>query len=409
MPAPLHLFLVSELFYPDLPGGLMRYFRYGPGMAERGITMHVVTLRHQPQLADEEQVNSICIHRLDPPPDLPTKFLRVWLLKATLARALTVRATGTAAVIQPSCIFRQMAPTLWQARRHGIGVVFNLGITPEGTFALGIRGLLRRVAALPECSALSKVVFLSHQLERQFRPVFPLRASQKIVIPNGVDTNRFRPAPSQEERAELRSALGIRPDQKAVLFVGGIMPRKGVDILLRAWDRVQQEHPDAVLLLLGSAGLRPSHDRHGLRDELTHYLDQVQDLRNQLQEPANVRLLGEQPDPLPYYQAADLFAFPSHREGMPNAVLEAMATALPCLVARFDGMPLDGEEMGQAGVHFLSLGHAVEEWSELMTALLRDDQAAKRKELGRCAQEWIVTHQNLSKVLDRWAELCRSL
>jgi hypothetical protein len=44
-----------------------------------------------------------------------------------------------------------------------------------------------------------------------------------------------------------------------------------------------------------------------------------------------------------------------------------------------------------------------------MTALLRDDQAAKRKELGRCAQEWIVTHQNLSKVLDRWAELCRSL
>lgn len=386
----------------------MRFFRYGPGLTERGIIMHVVTLRHRPDLADEEQVNSIWIHRLDPPSDAPGKTHRPWLLKAALARALANRATGAAAVLQPNSLSRQMVPVMLQARMRNIGLVFNFGITPEAPPSGTLHRLCRLAAALPVSAPLSRVVFLSHQLERQFRAVLPLFPSQKAIIPNGVDLTRFRPPSSAEERMHLRQSHGLREDQKTVLFVGGIMSRKGVDILLKAWNHVLQQHPDAVLLLLGSNGLRPSHDRVGLREELAAYLKEVETLCAQLTIPSSVHLLGEIQDPAPYYRMADVFAFPSHREGLPNVVLEAMASALPCLVARFDGIPQDGEEMGTAGTHYLSLSHAPEEWSAQLAEILHPAQVARRQELGENARQWIATHQNLSQILDTWAVTYRA-
>ena len=115
--------------------------------------------------------------------------------------------------------------------------------------------------------------------------------------------------------------------------------------------------------------------------------------------------MGEVDDPAPYYKMADVFAFPSHREGLPNAVLEAMATGLPCLVAEFDGIPQDGEELGRSGQHHLRLGHDEDEWAQGLVSILTNDSATQRRTLGQQARIWIETHHDLSNVLDQWAQL----
>ena len=124
----------------------------------------------------------------------------------------------------------------------------------------------------------------------------------------------------------------------------------------------------------------------------------------QLTHPASVRFLGEVGDPAPLYRLADLFAFPSRREGLPNAVLEAMASGLPSLVARFDGMPLDGKELGHHGRHNLALGHDPAEWSTRLIELLAAPRE-KRNALGADARTWMEQHHPLPQILDTWANL----
>jgi len=402
------LFLTSELFYPDLPGGLMRFYRYGPGLKERGINPHVVTFRQSRELPEEEEVNGIRILRHTQPEEAPGKTLRPWLLKVALTRALAAKAAGKLAVLQPNAISRHLAPTLTRARLNGIGAVFNPGITPENrNSGRSLSRVRTKLVNLPVCCTLSKVVFLSHQLEREFRPFLPLRASQRNVIPNGVDLNRFRPPHSPDERDLLRQSLNIGNGHKVVLLVGGIMPRKGVDIVLRAWSQVQQAHPDAILLVVGSNARRASHESTALRADLDAYLDEIEQLTAQSPNPRNVRFVGEVDDPAPYYRAADLFAFPSHREGLPNAVLEAMASALPCLVARFDGIPPDGGEMGSAGTHYVAIGHDPEEWAARIVEMLHTDHVEELRQLRQAARKLIEDRHDLSAILDRWHQVYR--
>jgi len=301
-----------------------------------------------------------------------------------------------------------MAPSLLRARLGGAGCVHNISIAPETELKTDPVGRLRqRLRMALMCAPVSRFVFLSHQLRRQYQQRWPLRSSQIEVIPNGVDLGRFRPSTGQDERSTLRAAHGLRAADKVVLFVGGIMARKGVDILLEAWNRFRREQPDAVLLVLGSQAGRISHERAGFKAQLADYLCRIDDLRARLDDPASVRFLGEIEDPAPYYRMADAFAFPSRREGLPNAVLEAMASGLPCLVARFDGIPEDGEELGLAGRHHQQLGHDPEAWSAALSQLLHPDQTGHRLAMGRQARAWMEAQHDLAAVLDRWNHLYR--
>lgn len=407
----MHVLLSTELFHPDLPGGLMRFFRYGPGLRERGILPEVITLRHRPELATEEEVNGIRIHRLTAPNDAPGERQRVWLLRQALARARAIRRDGGCAVLQPAMLSHAMAPALLRARLAGIPSVHNLTLAPESPLKTrGLARLRQRLRMAVMCAPVCRFVFLSHQLRRLYQQRWPLRPDQVEVILNGVDLERFRPATDAAERLDLRARHHLGHNTKIVLFVGGIMERKGVDILLEAWNGVREQHADAVLLVLGSQAGRLSHERTGFKLELQDYLEKIDNLRTRLTHPESVHFLGEVADPAPYYRLADVFAFPSRREGLPNAVLEAMASGLPCLVARFDGLPLDGEELGTAGTQHLRLDHQPTTWTSTLAGILRDEASTQRLEMGRQARAWMSSQHELSHVLDTWARLyCTSV
>ncbi|WP_338485265.1 glycosyltransferase [Streptomyces sp. SCSIO 75703] len=141
------------------------------------------------------------------------------------------------------------------------------------------------------------------------------------VVPNGVDTDRFRPVPATGADADAETPAGPSPARPApggplVVCVGRLCRQKGQDVLLAAWRRVSARLPGARLALVGDGP-----DRARLAGAA----------------PASVLFAGNAPDPLPWYRAADLVVLPSRWEGMALAPLEALACARPVVVTDVDG------------------------------------------------------------------------
>ncbi|MFF5155679.1 glycosyltransferase family 4 protein [Streptomyces sp. NPDC000348] len=141
-------------------------------------------------------------------------------------------------------------------------------------------------------------------------------AGRWTVVPNGIDPDRFRPAPAGPVRAELAPLAGLRAGAPLAVCVGRLCRQKGQDVLLRAWSAVLRRVPDARLVLVGDG---PDRDR--LRAAA----------------PGSVLFAGAVADPSPWYQAADLVVLPSRWEGMALAPLEAMACGRPVVVTDVDG------------------------------------------------------------------------
>ena len=147
-------------------------------------------------------------------------------------------------------------------------------------------------------------------------------------IPNGVDTARFAPA-TAAERTAARQRLGLPHGGRLTTFVGFWSREKGPHVVLDAWLRTRGS--DDALLFLGATD--PSHLE--VNREL---LAEARDRIAAAGVDAQVRFVEHSDDVASILKASDIFAVPSAREGMSNALLEAMATGLPCVTGRIAGV-----------------------------------------------------------------------
>ncbi|MFN8111230.1 MAG: MSMEG_0565 family glycosyltransferase [Thermoleophilia bacterium] len=169
------------------------------------------------------------------------------------------------------------------------------------------------------------VLCVSAPWVERLREEFGLRAG---LVSNGVDTTRFTPGDPAQRRA-ARASLGVR-GRLVLLTVGGVEPRKGSLTLLDAFARVRQALPEhrPLLIVAGGATLFDyRHERQRFDDRLTEL-----DCRE------HVRMTGPVTDEelLDAYRAADLFVFPSVKEGFGLVALEAMACGLPVVASDLD-------------------------------------------------------------------------
>jgi glycosyltransferase involved in cell wall biosynthesis len=203
-------------------------------------------------------------------------------------------------------------------------------------------------------------------------------AGRLVFVPQGVDTRRFRPV-SPDERSALRHRLGLSTSSPVVTFVGAIIERKGVDILLRAWAELAKRLPEAELLLVGP-------DTFGADDVSAVALNRFVDGMKALASSGGlrVRFLGRQERVEEYLQAADVFVLPSRHEGFGNVIIEALACGVPAVVTRMDGV-------GEVTVRHGDNGLIVDDEDGLTHALLslleNPDARARMGQTARCVAE----------------------
>jgi len=139
-----------------------------------------------------------------------------------------------------------------------------------------------------------------------------------FVIPNGVDI----PDLDEEVGYGVRQTLGISSDQKVFFYAGRLNYEKGPDLLLKAFAEVIDAVPDARLVMAGDGPLR----------------QELEGLAHTFNINEEVIFLGVRNDVPAIMKAADVFVLSSRTEGMPNAVLEAMALSTPVVAFEVGGV-----------------------------------------------------------------------
>jgi glycosyltransferase involved in cell wall biosynthesis len=143
------------------------------------------------------------------------------------------------------------------------------------------------------------------------------------IIPNGVDTNRFKP--DRQAREVFRSKMGIAADAFVLFFAGKLDERKGLDVLLDIYRQLKTKHPNVVLLLAGDYGSK------GKLEKLMNFTEQ-RGMSLSAGEWGGVVTVGQVDDIEQCFQSSDVFVFPSRQEGFGTVQVEALACGLPCAV-----------------------------------------------------------------------------
>lgn len=201
--------------------------------------------------------------------------------------------------------------------------------------------------------------------------------SRLRLFTGGVDIDNVASAvPAQ------RAPLAIPETAPLVFWAGRMDPVKGLDDLLDAFAIVRKRFP-AFLMLAGSGDYEAA-----VRQRIA--MNQLQDC---------VKLPGRRDDIASLLATADVFAFPSHTEGMPNALLEAMAAGKAIVTTRVAGCRdlIQNHETG-----LLVPPRNVKELADAICLLLRDTQLRSR--LGSAAREHVRAYHDWHDISSRWAD-----
>ncbi|MDT5019021.1 MAG: hypothetical protein QOD39_5181 [Mycobacterium sp.] len=258
------------------------------------------------------------------------------------------------------------------ARRRGVPYV----VIPHGsldpylyekstTGKLRLKRLYERMFTMPNLQAANAIHYTAEE-ERE-RVAFLNLQAPSFVVPNGLDWEPYRVLPP---RGALRSRWGLG-EAPVVLFLGRLHVKKGLDLLIPAFDKVRRNEPDAQLVIAG-----PENDDYGKSvrgwvterglDSITHFVGTLHG-----------------PDVRQAYVDADVFALPSYTENFGVAVAEAMACACPVVIS--DQVNIHAA-ISSAGAGLVTRCD-IEETAEALQTLLRD--AGRRVDMGRAGRQLV--------------------
>lgn len=178
-------------------------------------------------------------------------------------------------------------------------------------------GLSRRILMMTDkitCACATHIVPEGEGVKQDLQRCITKKPMKVLGYGNvrGIDLNYWK---RNTEKAD--------DDVLTFVFVGRVVPDKGINELVMAFVRLHKEYKDTRLLLVG---------------RYEENLDPIMPETKQLIESSdNIEAVGVQKDVRPYYEMGDILVFPSYREGFPNVVLEAGAMGLPSIVTNING------------------------------------------------------------------------
>jgi glycosyltransferase involved in cell wall biosynthesis len=375
--------IVSSVFYPSIGGAQRVALDTGRLLRDRGVDAFVVT-RHYRGLARYEEVSGVPTYRVgngDAGKALAAiSFIlgALWLLWRSRARYDVIHCHQMISPMTIGLLARALTRRPLVVMPHRSGPIGDIGVL---TLRRPLSGRLRLLAVRRWGDAF---VCISPAIAAELRGV-GVPEARLWPITNGVDTERLSPLDA-DGRARRRRELGLPPGPLAV-FSGRLVTEKGLDGLLSAWPMVIAALPDARLLLVGEGDQRGALESQARQQGVA---DQV-------------HFHGASDDVGPILQAADLFVLPSHAEGLPVALLEALACGLPAVATDVDGTR-DVIADGETG-RLVPLGDPM----ALAAGIVEGFTAPAATAWARRGRAAVVQHYGLDDVIEQYLKLYRAL
>ncbi len=375
---PVRVAMLTSLYPPSVGGIQSHTYWLARALAAKGAEVHVVTRRAAGHPAHATE-GTLHVHRVGAPPSVTGPLATVAYVAgaARLVASLRPRVDVVHAqqLLSPSSaalLLSAFTGTPILLNPHACGAIGDVGVLSATTL-----GRLRLRATVLRADAF---VAISGAIGAELRDA-GVPPERIVAIPNGVDVERFRPA-AGEERAALRGALGLPPGP-LVVYTGRLSPEKGVDVLVAAWPRVVARIPSARLWMLGDgaerARLLEAARGAGVAD--------------------GIALPGPVADVAPYVRAADAAVLPSRTEGMPVALLEAMACGVPVVATAVGG---SAEVLRDGVTGRLVPPERPEALADALVEALSDPAAQGR---ARAARAEVVARYGLDRVADAFLEV----
>jgi glycosyltransferase involved in cell wall biosynthesis len=278
-------------------------------------------------------------------------------------------------------------PILLTSALLGSPTLVTFQLVPDGLFVSRRRRLIYRWMR----SRGQRWIAVSYHGRRLIAALYRVDPATIGVVHNGApsareDVNCAR----REERAAVRTELGFSSDASIVLSVGRLHAQKGQADLVSAMAGVVATRPDARLVVAGDG---PERKR-------------LNELVDALGLHETVRLLGHRTDVGRLMRAADMFVFPSHFEGTPFAMLEAMAHGLPVVAAAFGGAE-EILENDRTGI-LVPAGHPAVLRVAIIEALADPQRLARLAAAGRERAAAFSDKAMISATMDELERLRRS-
>ncbi|MEX2187252.1 MAG: glycosyltransferase [Pirellulales bacterium] len=206
-------------------------------------------------------------------------------------------------------------------------------------------------------------------------------AAKVHVIPNGVDTDRFRPRPPSEA---LRAELRLAPTDRVVAIVAALRPEKNHAMLLHAIARVRRSIDSVKLLVVGDGPERAGIER----------------LAAELGIADAVQMLGNRGDVAEILAQADVFALSSRMEANPVSILEALACEVPVVAPRVGSIP---ETVRDGETGYLVESGNFDAMAQHIADLLANEDT--RRQMGAAGRRLVVANWSLDRMVRGYEQL----
>ena len=269
---------------------------------------------------------------------------------------------------------------LWVAPYAALQTDIPYVITAHGTDIKGYKKDKRyRQIALKGAAEAEKIITISDQVNQDVKDYYFIENNKLIKILNGVDDSLFKPVAADRLKIIQKYLPSIKEKPEYLItFVGKLTDFKGVDLLIKAAKKYEQEFADIMTLIIG----------HGeLLDDLKEQAEKL--------NLKNLYFLGNLPQKeLPFfYSSADLSVVPSRIEPFGLVAVEALACGTPVIASKAGGLP---DFINQDVGRLFKMNDSNDLAAKIITALKNNDKEKK----GKRAAEYALNKFSWARVID---------
>jgi len=244
----------------------------------------------------------------------------------------------------------------------------------------GLRiGLTRFLCRIPQA-----IVANSQAVQEKLLEIFPEYSPSIRVIQQGIDLDRFEGIPPN---GSIKKKMGMETGSLLITVIGRLSPVKNQAMLLKAFQGLSKKYPELRLAVVGEGPMR----------------EPLLALRRELGLDQSVHFLGRIPSVAEVLAEADIFVSTSRWEGLPLAILEAMAASVPVVGTAVPGI----QELLEKEAGILVPLDDIQALEKALDRLIEDPRL--RQCLGKKEKDWVSRFYSLETYIHRWQTLYEEL